>query len=170
MPYGSRGMRGMARKVGIKHIITGSALLEAGATVRNITIAVGVQDALPTTNPTNVEAGHGIRAIYADINMNVEGSLTTNNNWYIVKLKLGQTIPIPGAEGTSAVRNQILKSGMEMMPGINHGPSRQRIGWIKIPPRMQRLAENEYFMFAYYVAAAGNVADTCWKFIYKDEN
>jgi hypothetical protein len=129
-----------------------------------------VQDALPTTNPTNVEAGHSIRAIYVDFNMNVEGAITTNLNWYFCKLKLGQSIPIPGAEGTSPVRNQVLKSGMEMLPGINNGPSRQRVGYIKIPRHLQKLGENEYLMFAYYYAAVGNIADTCWKFIYKDDN
>ncbi len=151
-----------------KHEIRFSNLLEAGATVREIVIALAVDRAVAADN--EVKAGSVIKAIFFENNYNVEGNITSVVDWGIVKSKAGQTTTsiLPPATPNSPARSQRFLWGMEMPAGINNSGAIKRIGTLLIPKGKQRMAEGDKWSLLYFFSASGNIADACGHFIYKE--
>ncbi len=151
-----------------KHEIRYSNLLEAGATVREIVIAVAVDRAVASDD--EVKAGSLIKAIFFENNYNVEGNITTIVDWGIIKTKAGQTATslLPPATPNGAARSQRFLWGMEMPAGINNSSAVKRIGTLLIPKGKQRMAEGDKWSLLYFYTASGNIADSCGHFIYKE--
>ncbi len=152
----------------LKHEIKFSNLLEAGATIREVVIAQGKN--IPTAGVDNqVKSGSLIKAIFFELNFNVEGNITTIIDWAIVKRKFGQTaVDFDPATPNLPTRSGKFLWGMEMPAGINNSGSVKRIGTLLIPKGKQRMSEDDIWAFEYFVAASGNIADTCGHFIYKE--
>ncbi len=151
-----------------KHEVRYSNLLEAGATVREVEIALAVDRAV--ASDTQVKAGCVIKAIFFELNWNVEGNITTVIDWCLVKTKEGQTatsILAPASPNVPA-RSQRFLWGMEMPAGINNSSAIKRIGTLLIPKGKQRMAESDKWSLLYFFAASGSIADACGHFIYKE--
>ncbi len=151
-----------------KHEVRYSNLLEAGATIKSVTIAVA-KDPQDVSATVDVKTGSVIKAIFFEQNWNVEGNITTVIDWGLYKLKVDQTV----TDFNPSVPNQPNRSqkflwGMEMPAGINNAGSVKRIGTLLIPKGKQRMSEGDKWVLVYFVAAAGNITDACGHFIYKE--
>ncbi len=151
-----------------KHEVRYSNLLEAGAVLRIVVIA-DAKNVEDITSDVHVKTGSLVKAIFFELNFNVEGNITAVVDWSINKLKSGQ------ATGgfDPAVPNQINRSqtflwGMEMPAGINNSSSVKRIGTLLIPKGKQRMAEGDTWFLTYRYSASGNIGDSCGHFIYKE--
>ncbi len=153
-----------------KHEVRYSNLLETGATFRSVQIALAknVED---ITSDTHVKTGAVLKAIFFELNWNVEGNITTVIDWAIIKAPIG--VGISSANYNPATPNLPTRShkflwGMEMPAGINNSASVKRIGTLLIPKGKQRMAEGDSWNLVYFVAAAGDIADSCGHFIFKE--
>ncbi len=151
----------------VKHEIKFSNLLEAGAAVKNVVIASAVN--VPSAD-NEVKTGALIKAIFFELNFNVEGNITTIIDWAIIKQRSGQSTASDFNPATPNLptRSQKFLWGMEMPAGINNSASVKRIGTLLIPKGKQRLSEGDFWIFVYFYAASGSIADTCGHFIYKE--
>ncbi len=151
-----------------KHEVRFSNLLEAGAVLREVQIAQG-KNTQDIADPLDeVKTGSQVKAIFFEINFNLEGNVTQIIDWCFVKLHQGQTIAEldPAIPGTPA-RSQRFLWGMEMPAGINNSSAVKRIGTLLIPKGKQRMSENDKWSFLYRSSASGQV-DVCGHFIYKE--
>ncbi len=153
-----------------KHEVRFSNLLETGATFRAVEIAFGV-NVESISSDTHVKTGALIKAINFEINFNIEGNVTSLYDWAIIKVPTGVTIN--ATNYNPAVPNLPTRShkflwGMEMPAGINNSSAVKRIGTLLIPKGKQRIAEGDSWQFVYFLAAAGDIADVCGHFIYKE--
>ncbi len=152
----------------VKHEIRYSNLLEAGAGQKTVTIATAKNTA-DISADSDVKTGSLVKAIFFELNFNVEGSITTVIDWAIVKLKTGQsTTAFLPATPNLPTRSQKYLWGMEMPAGINHSSAVKRIGTLLIPKGKQRMSEGDIWLLTYFTAAAGNITDACGHFIYKE--
>ncbi len=152
----------------VKHEVKYSNLLETGAAQRTVTIATAKNTA-DISADTDVKTGSLIKAIFFELNWNVEGNVTTFFDWAIVKLKSGQsTTAFNPATPNLPTRSQKFLWGMEMPAGINNSSAVKRIGTLLIPKGKQRMSEGDAWLLTYFLAAAGDIADACGHFIYKE--
>ncbi len=152
----------------LKHEIRFSNLLEAGGGLNGVNIAIARQPQ-SIVNDDDVKAGSVIKAIFFELNFNVEGNITTIIDWAIYKFKSGQaTTTFDPAIPNQPIRSQKFLWGMEMPAGINNSSSVKRIGTLLIPKGKQRMAEGDFWRIQYRFAASGNIADFCGHFIYKE--
>ncbi len=152
-----------------KHEVRYSNLLETGGAVRDVIIATAKNTVDIVDNQTDVKTGSLIKAIFFEMNWNVEGSVTSVIDWQLVKAKSGQTAGIFNpAVGMLPTRSQVFMWGMEMPAGINNSASIKRMGTLLIPKGKQRMAEGDIWHLFYNFSASGNVADACGHFIYKE--
>ncbi len=152
----------------VKHEVRVSNLLEASAGLKSVLI-VGAKNTVDISADNHVKTGSLVKAIFFELNFNVEGNITTIIDWAIVKTKSGQPISdfnpsIPNLP----TRSQKFLWGMEMPAGINNSGAVKRIGTLLIPKGKQRMSEGDQWFFVYFVAASGNIGDTCGHFIYKE--
>lgn len=151
-----------------KHEVRFTNLLAAGATLTEELIARG-RNTQDITDPlTHVKTGSVIKAIFFEINFNLEGNITAVIDWCFAKAKTGQanTEFDPRTPGQPA-RSQVFLWGMEMPAGINNSSSVKRIGTLLIPQGKQRMSENDEWRFLYASSSAGLV-DVCGHFIFKE--
>ncbi len=152
-----------------KHEVRYSNLLEAGGAVRNVVIAQGknVED---FSSDIDVKVGSVIKAIFFEMNWNVEGNITSIIDWSLVKSRSGQsgTTDFDPAVPNTPQRSQKFLWGMEMPSGINNSSSIKRIGTLLIPKGKQKMHEGDFWLLTYRYSAAGNIADSCGHFIYKE--
>ncbi len=153
----------------VKHEIKFSNLLEAGAGVKSVVIAAG-KNTPDISADNDVKTGSLIKAIFFELNFNVEGNITTIIDWAIIKQRSGQSTVTDFNPATPNLptRSQKFLWGMEMPAGINNSSSVKRIGTLLIPKGKQRMSEGDFWVFVYFYAASGNIADTCGHFIYKE--
>ncbi len=153
-----------------KHEIRYSNLLESGAAVTSVTIALAKDPSdVASGTPTNVKTGSVIKAIFFELNWNVEGNITTVIDWALCKLKVDQSVTdfnpsIPNLPN----RSQKFLWGMEMPAGINNSSSVKRIGTLLIPKGKQRMSEGDKWVLVYFTTASGNITDACGHFIFKE--
>ncbi len=151
-----------------KHEIRYSNLLEAGAGQKTVTIATAKNTA-DISGDSDVKTGSVIKAIFFELNWNVEGNITTIIDWAIVKIKSGQSTTLFNpAVPNLPTRSQKFLWGMEMPAGINNSSSVKRIGTLLIPKGKQRMSEGDIWLLTYFFAASGSIADACGHFIYKE--
>ncbi len=152
----------------VKHEVKFSNLLEAGATQRTVTIATA-KNTVDISADTDVKTGSIIKAIFFELNWNVEGNITTVIDWALVKLKTGQsTTAFNPATPNLPTRSQKFFWGMEMPAGINNSSSIKRMGTLLIPKGKQRMSEGDAWLLTYFFAASGAIADACGHFIFKE--
>ncbi len=168
MGFRRRSSKGMVID-SVKHEVKFSNLLEAGAAVKSVVIASGKNTA-DISADTDVKTGSLLKAIFFELNFNVEGNITTIIDWAIVKQRSGQSTATDFNPATPNLptRSQKFLWGMEMPAGINNSSSVKRIGTLLIPKGKQRMSEGDFWVFTYFYAAGGNIADTCGHFIYKE--
>ncbi len=151
-----------------KHEIKFSNLLETGATVRFVDIAEA-KNTQDISADDDVKTGSLIKAIFFELNWNVEGNITTVIDWMLIKRRTGQDdVDFNPATPNQPSRSQTFLWGMEMPAGINNSSSIKRIGTLLIPKGKQRMSEGDKWQLVYFFAAAGNIADACGHFIYKE--
>ncbi len=152
----------------VKHEIRHSNLLEAGATLRGVTIAVA-KNTPDIANDNDVKTGSLIKAIFFELNWNVEGNITTVIDWNIWKGHVGQVLADNNpATPNQPTRSQVFLWGMEMPAGINNSSAVKRIGTLLIPKGKQRMSEGDFWQLTYFFAASGSIADACGHFIFKE--
>ncbi len=152
----------------VKHEIKISNLLEAGATQRNVIIAAA-KNTVDIAADTDVKTGSLLKAIFFEINFNIEGNVTSIYDWAIVKKKSGQANSgFNPATPNLPTRSQKFLWGMEMPAGINNSSAVKRIGTLLIPKGKQRMSEGDEWIFTYFLAAGGDISDVCGHFIYKE--
>ncbi len=154
----------------VKHEVRFSNLLETGATFRSVQIAAGKNTADIAVD-TDVKTGSLLKAIFFELNFNVEGNITTVIDWALIKVPTGVSFTAGNynpAVPNKPTRSQTFLWGMEMPAGINNSSAVKRIGTLLIPKGKQRMSEGESWQFVYFVAAAGDIADLCGHFIYKE--
>ncbi len=154
----------------VKHEVRFTNLLEAGATFRNINIATA-KNTVDISSDNDVKTGSLVKAIFFEINFNVEGNITTVIDWAFWKTKSGQGVSSSNfnpATPNLPARSQKFLWGMEMPAGINNSGAVKRIGTLLIPKGKQRMSEADTWQFTYFTAAAGNISDVCGHFIYKE--
>ncbi len=155
----------------VKHEIRYSNLLEAGAGVKTVTIATAKNTAdLVAGADTEVKTGSLIKAIFFELNWNVEGNITSVVDWCIFKAHPGQNAATNFnlATPNQSTRSQVFLWGMEMPAGINNSASIKRIGTLLIPKGKQRMSEGDFWQLSYFFSASGSIADSCGHFIFKE--
>ncbi len=154
----------------VKHEVRTVNLLETGATFRAVEIAIG-KNTPDIAADNHVKSGSLIKAIFFELNFNVEGNITTVIDWALIKAATGVGISSGNynpATPNLATRSQKFLWGMEMPAGINNSGAVKRIGTLLIPKGKQRMSEGESWQFVYFTAAAGDISDVCGHFIYKE--
>ncbi len=151
-----------------KHEIKFSNLLETGATVRFVDIAEA-KNTQDISADDDVKTGSLIKAIFFELNWNVEGNITTVIDWMLIKRRTGQDdVDFNPATPNQPSRSQTFLWGMEMPAGINNSSSIKRIGTLLVPKGKQRMSEGDKWQLVYFFAASGSIADACGHFIYKE--
>ncbi len=152
----------------VKHEIKYSNLLEAGAGLKNVPIAIA-KNTVDISADNHVKTGSLIKAIFFELNWNVEGNITSIIDWALVKTKTGQPISdFNPSLPNLPTRSQKFLWGMEMPAGINNAGSVKRIGTLLIPKGKQRMSEGDQWFLVYFFGASGSIADSCGHFIYKE--
>ncbi len=151
-----------------KHELRFSQLLEAGAVLREIPIALGKNTQDIADPLTDVKTGSLIKAIFFELNFNFEGNVTQVLDWAFVKLHQGQSIAeLDPSIGGQPARSQRFLWGMEMPAGINNSSAVKRIGTLLIPKGKQRMSESDKWTFLYRSSSSALI-DVCGHFIYKE--
>ncbi len=150
----------------VKHENRFSDLLATGGSIKNVVIAVAVNNA---SADTEVKTGSLIKAIFFELNFNFEGSVTGIFDWILVKKKTGQSATaFDPAIPNQPNRSQVFLWGMEMPAGINNSSAVKRIGTLLIPKGKQRMAEGDSWNFFYRSTVGAGQEDACGHFIYKE--
>ncbi len=152
-----------------KHEIRFSKLLEAGGTVKVVSIAIAknLQD---VSNDNHVKTGSVVKAIFFELNFNFEGNITAIFDWAIIKGRVGQVFAteFDPAIPNQPARSQVFLWGMEMPAGINNSSAIKRIGTLLIPKGKQRMSEDDQWALVYRSTASAGQEDACGHFIYKE--
>ncbi len=169
MVFRRRSSKGMIID-SVKHEIRTVNLLETGATFRSVPIALA-KNTPDIAADNDVKTGSLIKAIFFELNFNVEGNITTVIDWAFYKVPT--SVGISAANYNPATPNLPTRSqkhlwGMEMPAGINNSGAVKRIGTLLIPKGKQRMSEGQSWQFVYFTAAAGDISDVCGHFIYKE--
>ncbi len=153
----------------VKHEIRFSNLLAAGGSVKTVAIA-NAKNTVDIVNDNDVKTGSLIKAIFFELNFNLEGNVTSIFDWAIIKKKQGQalTTEFDPAIPNQPARSQVFLWGMEMPAGINNSSAVKRIGTLLIPKGKQRMAEGDQWHLVYRSAVGAGVEDACGHFIYKE--
>ncbi len=151
-----------------KHVLDFEGGLTSTKSVN--TVLLGVPSRKDPFVPGDVPFGSRVSSVF--ISLFIIGAtgapVTGSQNWYIAKLRSGQTsgnFPDPGVTGVSTVRNQIFHEEKGLV-GSGDGTAMAFKGVIKIPKSMQRVREGDQL----HVAILNNSADSatfCLKVIYK---
>ncbi len=143
-------------------------LLEAGATLSSVRIAIAKNTQDISDPLTQCKTGCVVKAIFFELNFNFEGNITQTLDWCIAKKKQGQTNAEfdPSTPGQPA-RSQVFLWGMEMPAGINNSSAVKRIGTLLIPQGKQRMSENDEWILLYRSSGSG-LTDACGHFIWKE--
>ncbi len=163
--------RGMGTQIhSIKHVVDVEGAL-SGAVKSVTTIATNVISRTTPFNPIEIEVGETVNAVFLSIFMigaggqGLDGAL----NWYIAKLRGGQTsgnFPTPGETGVSDVRNQIFHEEKGLAGSADGTPMAFK-GVVVIPRGMRRFREGDQLHVVLQNSDAVNDANFCIKAIYK---
>ncbi len=152
----------------VKHEIRNVALLAAGGTVKNVTIATA-KNTSDIALDSDVKTGSLIKAIFFELNFNFESNITAVFDWSIIKRKSGQgTGAFDPSIPNQPTRSSVFLWGMEMPAGINNAGAVKRIGTLLIPKGKQRMAEEDTWTFQYRSSSGAGQEDQCAHFIYKE--
>ncbi len=152
----------------VKHVVDTEGVLTAAA--KSVTtIAVAVPRRSDPFKPGDIAFGSNINAFFLSIFIIGAGGqgLTGSLNWYIIKLHAGQTAPLPGATGTSEVRNQIFHEEKGLAGSADGTPMAFK-GVVVVPRGMRRVREGDSFQIQIQSSDATNDANFCIKAIYKE--
>ncbi len=117
-------------------------------------------------NSTEVEIGSHIYGIYLEFNMSVED--TTNAkiiHWWVKGLQTGQSEENPSGYYQSQ-RSQILKRGMEMVPG-DKATVIKRVIFVRIPRKFARQTDGFSLKFQ-FIASSSQIINVCGFAVYKE--
>ncbi len=167
MVFRRRGNKG-AIIDSVKHEVRFSNLLEAGATQRQVVIA-SAKNTEDIASDTDVKTGSLVKAVFFELNFNIEGNVTGVFDWAIIKKRTGQANStfLPSTPNLPT-RSQKFLWGMEMPAGINNSSAVKRIGTLLIPKGKQRMSEGDEWLFTYFLSVSGDIADACGHFIFKE--
>ncbi len=163
MPYGR--YRKSSPMKSNKHEITWSSLGQNASTVQSITLAFGT-DVGASASSTQIPVGRHIKAIYFEFHFSAAQTGNVNViHWNITKAPFDTTLSIPSLYFQDD-RRFIIKRGMEMIP-VNVSTVFKRIFVVRIPKRMQRLAQSDRWTFR-YIASSTQTINACGIAIYKE--
>ncbi len=152
-----------------KNIIPAFTAVAAGATIA-ITIAIAV-NAADNTTINEVTRRCKLKAIWMELwvydSAEIAVGTTTGVDAYIWKNPgANLTAPTPGTVGSSNEKKFVFKSWKGLTGPRTQGslPYTWK-GWIKIPPRYQRMGTDDLFQFV--LRATGSAQIVCTNFIYK---
>ncbi len=152
----------------IKHIVDSEGALTGGA--KSVTTIVNSVAQRPDPFvPGNVAFGSKVNAFFLSIFvLGATGSTPVGSiNWYIIKLHAGQTAPLPGATGSSEVRNQIFHEEKGLTASGDGTPMVFK-GVIVVPRGMRRVREGDSFQIQLQSQDPTVDAQFCIKAIYKE--
>ncbi len=165
MPLYRRFQRQMNPVKKDKHEVVFTALAEAGATIREITLT----NVVPIGDKNlsqEVGVGSHVYGIYCEFQVNAEQTGTTNIlHWQFMIDKTGQSLTGPSSYYQKD-RSQVIKRGMEMIPK-SIGTITKRIIFVSIPKIYQRMKDGDTIKFRYITTAADQI-NICGFFIYKE--
>ncbi len=153
----------------IKHIVDADGTLDMVGTTVGIPIGTTVDAPSAVFNPAEVTLGETVKAIFLSIFViGASGAgIGAPINWYIIKLRAGQTQVNPGETGVSQIRNQIFHEEKGMAGSIDGTPMAFK-GVVRVPPGMQRMRSGDVFQIAFNLeSTASGDANFCVKAIYK---
>ncbi len=110
--------------------------------------------AIPGTN--ELEVGNQIPWVYFEFNCAAQ---TTTNpkvlHWSVIKLRTGQSAPV-GSAYNQAIKAQILKRGMEMLPSdVATVYKRQFV--VKLPRSIQRFREGDSLIISFRASSTETI-------------
>ncbi len=164
MPFASRRALALRPVKSSKHEIVWSNLSQDASGVQIIEIVRAI-DVANVDTATEIEFGSTVKGIYFEFQFSAETITSTKIiHWKIAKEPVGVVGGVPSAYNT-ADRRFNLKRGMEMLPkSVN--TIIKRIVFIRIPPRMSRMGENDRITFS-YIATSAEAINACGIAIYK---
>lgn len=122
-----------------------------------------------STSPDQVKAGSRVRGIKFDINIANSDAVGTLQifDWYLFFDKQNTlSLPDPRSAGTSPLKANVLIQGMEM---IYAGTPTKRHGYVKIPPKFQKLDVGDEVYLVYQSRLNLGATDSfCFKAIFKE--
>ncbi len=148
-----------------KHEVTWSFLSVNASTKQSVPLAVAVASA-DKNSSTETEIGSHIYGIYVEINFSVED--TTNAkiiHWWVKGQAPDQTGTNPSAYYDDQ-RSQVLKRGMEMVPG-DKALVVKRIIFVKIPRKFSRQVAGSTLNFE-FIASSSQIVNVCGFAVYKE--
>ncbi len=154
----------------IKHVIDVEGALTGGTPSFT---PIGVSVEVPTTpfKPGDMMFGSSVNGIFLSIFMiGASGAGQTGSlNWYIAKIRQGQTIgslPAPGATGVNGIRNQIFHEEKGLAGSADGTPMAFK-GVVAIPKGMRRMRQGDEFIVALQSTDTMNDVNFCIKAIYQ---
>ncbi len=152
-----------------KHEVRYSNLLQNGGSVVQVVIA-NTKNLENVASDVDVKTGSLIKAIFFELNFNVEGSITAIYDWALIKKRQGQAVAteFDPAIPNQPARSQVFLWGMEMPAGINNSSAVKRIGTLLIPRGKQKMNEGDQWILVYRSTAGAGQEDSCGHFVYKE--
>ncbi len=141
---------------------TFSHLQQDSSGVQNVVLSTAIQN---PNSANEVDIGATIKWIFFEVNLGAE-TITNPKivHWIIWKNPQGALTQTPSSPDPTTKR-WIVKRGMEMLPK-NVSTVTKRIGSVRVPKWMQRMAEGDIWTFSYIVTSAKTV-NVCGIFIYR---
>ncbi len=139
-----------------KHETTWSNLgQDAGTAKISILLAKAVQPSAKD-NATEYGIGSKVKGFYLEFHFSPAQTANANViHWVVTQIRTGQSASNPNTYYQTD-RSQILKRGMEMLP-TNVSTVFKRIMFVRIPPFMQRMKENQEFYFVYQASSTQTI-------------
>ncbi len=147
----------------VKEIVDGVFLAVAGGVITVVAVATAVNDYTGAVGTCPI--GATIKALYVEASYSNQGTIRARIDWLLGKspsnLPFG---PVPGATGGDPERKWIFHESKGLNPPeVNATPSKKS-GWIRVPPKMTRMGEDDALIFR--IGSSQNY-NFCLKVIYK---
>ncbi len=164
MPY-SRRTRLAAPLKSDKHEVTWSFLSVNASTRQAAVLSTAVQSA-DKNSSIEVEVGSHVYGIYLEVNFSVEDETNAKIiHWWVKGMLPSQVDTNPSAYYDTQ-RSQVLKRGMEMVPGAK-AVVIKRIIFVKIPKKFSRQSEGMSIEFQ-FIASSSQIVNVCGFAVYKE--
>jgi len=146
----------------VKEIVDGVFLNVAAGVTTDFAVVQSVNDY--TGGIGTCPIGAHVKSIYIEASYNGPTGGQARMDWFIGKSPGNNlTLPIPGATGGDDNRKWIFHESKGMMPSEEGGIAKKS-GWIRVPPKMQRMGEDDRILIR---IGASSVYSWCGKTIYK---
>lgn len=163
-------LKALQVKTKVKHIVDSTNLAADLSTTQNIILVQGVDNPI-LANTYQVATDSLVHNIILQVNFHNLQTNTTNVvrvDWCLFYNPKGQTatMPDPTTLGSNTLKDNVFKTGMEMVNNTNVVMLK---GVIKIPKKWQKIGRDDEIRFVYrFSGSTGNTDSVCLHALYRE--